>query len=120
MGVTAPVTPHSMCRRLWGVHCSAAAKDAVQEQGCHTPAGPAHSCWDFTRAPCLCPPASKGILVSRSFGGHCRLCKNRLGVAGRTKLKHAGYKDKRVLTMQDLSSALKDVSAPCAAEQPAS
>ena len=40
-----------------------------------------------------------------------RLCKNRLGVAGRTKLNKAGYKDKRVLTMQDLATALKDVSA---------
>lgn len=39
-----------------------------------------------------------------------RLCKARLGSSNRKQLKAAGYKDKRVLTSEDLSKALADVS----------
>jgi hypothetical protein len=39
----------------------------------------------------------------------CRLCKARLGSSNRKQLKAAGYKDKRVLSSEDLSKALADV-----------
>ncbi|KAF5835040.1 transcription initiation factor TFIID 23-30kDa subunit-domain-containing protein [Dunaliella salina] len=37
-----------------------------------------------------------------------QLCKARLGSSNRKQLKAAGYKDKRVLTSEDLSKALAD------------
>mmetsp|Transcript_2130 Transcript_2130/g.5403 ORF Transcript_2130/g.5403 Transcript_2130/m.5403 type:complete len:120 (+) Transcript_2130:50-409(+) len=37
-----------------------------------------------------------------------QLCKARLGSANKKQLKAAGYRDKRVLTIEDLSKALKE------------
>ena len=40
---------------------------------------------------------------------YCSICKTRLNNATKKALKAAGYKDKRVLTIEDLAKALREV-----------